>query len=174
MKSEGKTWKDPLLDRDEKTWKDLNWDAVNFESSQKSKDPNAGHWGWGRGGSPHGDHEYSISYVDDELKETRYKMPAAISEMLRMAQEWGKEDAKKEIRAKIGCYSSTCPMEEETIPVKEEKMLDSVIDTYRCLLSCRKKMPGMKLEDAFKSSTGALASLEKEAKWLLKQKEGEQ
>jgi len=160
-----------LFDRNEKTWKDIDWDAVNFESSQKSKDPNAGHWGWGRGGYPHGDYEYSISYVDDKLDETRYKMPAAISEMLRVASACGKDEAWRELRAKLGCSSNGCPMEEETIPEKEEKMMDSVIDTYKCLLSCREKMPGMKLEDAFKSESGALDSLKKEYKWLLKQKE---
>lgn len=29
------------------------------------------------------------------------------------------------------------------------ELMKDVINTYECLLSCRKKMPGMKLEDAF-------------------------
>lgn len=50
-------------------------------------------------------------------------------------------------------------------------MLDKVIDTYRCLLSCHKKMPGMKLEDAFNEE--AMEQIEKEYKWLKDQKEGD-
>lgn len=46
-------------------------------------------------------------------------------------------------------------------------MLNKVIETYRCLLSCRKKMPGMRLEDAFSSQ--ALRDLETEYGWLLSQ-----
>lgn len=43
-------------------------------------------------------------------------------------------------------------------------MLKDIVETYRCLLSCRTKMPGMKLEDAFNSD--AVRSLEKEYEWL--------
>jgi hypothetical protein len=43
-------------------------------------------------------------------------------------------------------------------------MIDDVIETYRCLLSCCKKMPGMRLEDAF--SDKAIRSIEKEFAWL--------
>lgn len=48
-------------------------------------------------------------------------------------------------------------------------MIDKIIETYRCLISCCKKMPRMKLEDAFSSE--ALESLEKEHKWLLQEQE---
>lgn len=41
-------------------------------------------------------------------------------------------------------------------------MEGKVLETYRCLISCRKKMPGMKLEDAFKHVT----DLEQEEVWL--------
>lgn len=43
-------------------------------------------------------------------------------------------------------------------------MLEQVLDTYRCLLSCRKKMPGMRLEDAF--SPAAVQDIEREYEWL--------
>lgn len=43
-------------------------------------------------------------------------------------------------------------------------MLDDVINTYECLLSCLTQMPGMSLEDAF--SEDAIESLKKELKWL--------
>jgi len=49
----------------------------------------------------------------------------------------------------------------------EEKMITGILDTYRCLLSGIKTMPGMKLEDAFNSS--AVASLKAEQAWLIKQ-----
>jgi hypothetical protein len=39
-----------------------------------------------------------------------------------------------------------------------------VLETYRCLISCCKKMPGMRLEDAF--SENAVKALEREYKWL--------
>jgi hypothetical protein len=37
---------------------------------------------------------------------------------------------------------------------------EGVLSTYRCLLSCRKKMPGMCLEDAFNKS--AVDDIERE------------
>jgi hypothetical protein len=43
-------------------------------------------------------------------------------------------------------------------------MMDEVLETYRCLLSCRNTMPGMRLEEAF--STDAVKSIEKEYEWL--------
>jgi hypothetical protein len=43
-------------------------------------------------------------------------------------------------------------------------MIKDVLETYRCLLSCRKKMPGMRLEDAFPPES--IKSLEAEAKWV--------
>lgn len=43
-------------------------------------------------------------------------------------------------------------------------MFDKILETYRCLLSCRKKMPGMSLEDAFNSE--AVEDLEREYKWM--------
>lgn len=159
------------FDRTEKTWKDIDWDAVNFKSSrQDPKDPNAGHWSWGRGGYPHNDWEYSISYVDDKLNETRYKMPEAISHMLRVASNCGKELAQREIKHIIGCGKG-CPMkaEELHVPEPEKGKLDSVIETFKCLISCCEKMPGMKLEDAFNSE--AFANMKEEYRWLLEQKE---
>ena len=43
-------------------------------------------------------------------------------------------------------------------------MLDKIIETYRCLISCREKMPGMRLEDAF--SDTALEQIKEEHEWL--------
>jgi hypothetical protein len=48
-------------------------------------------------------------------------------------------------------------------------MWKHVLETYRCLISCREKMPGMRLEDVFKSETGALASIKEEYAWLHQQ-----
>jgi hypothetical protein len=48
-------------------------------------------------------------------------------------------------------------------------MWQGVLETYRCLISCRKNMPGMKLEDAFKRETGAVDALEREYAWLKEQ-----
>lgn len=42
----------------------------------------------------------------------------------------------------------------------------AVIDTYKCLISCCEKRPGMKLEDAF--SSNALKSIKFEYEWLKK------
>ena len=47
---------------------------------------------------------------------------------------------------------------------KDKEKLKEVIDTYKCLLSCRKKLPGMSLDSAF--SNRAVTELEKEQEWL--------
>lgn len=54
-----------------------------------------------------------------------------------------------------------CPLPEINM-----SMMKNVIETYKCLISCREKMPGMKLEDAFKSSSGALQAIKDEHEWL--------
>jgi hypothetical protein len=46
-------------------------------------------------------------------------------------------------------------------------MLEKVLDTYKCLLSCCKKMPGMRLEDAF--SAEAIREIELEYEWIKQQ-----
>lgn len=51
-------------------------------------------------------------------------------------------------------------------------MWDKVLETYQCLISCRTKMPGMKLEDAFNPE--ALADIKKEYEWLQKKVKEEQ
>lgn len=45
-------------------------------------------------------------------------------------------------------------------------MIDQILETYRCLISCRKNLPGARLEDVFKRETGAVASIEAEYNWL--------
>lgn len=105
-----------MSDRIEKSWEDLDWNAVNFKSSRESDKPGAGHWCWGCGGFPLGDHEFSISYVDDDLVETCYKMPAPINEMLRLQEVHATEAAKREIesafRKVVGCHNE-CPLKED-------------------------------------------------------------
>ena len=49
--------------------------------------------------------------------------------------------------------------------------IDSVLETYRCILSCRRNIPGMRLEDAF--SSDAVRSIEREFEWLKAIKSGE-
>jgi len=44
------------------------------------------------------------------------------------------------------------------------KLINDVINTYECLISCRKKMPEMKLEDVFTQNT--LLHLELELEFL--------
>jgi hypothetical protein len=56
-------------------------------------------------------------------------------------------------------------MEKETIEKETIERLDGVLATYKCLLSCCKKMPGMRIEDLF--SDNAVLSLEKEYAWLI-------
>lgn len=46
----------------------------------------------------------------------------------------------------------------------DQVKLKQVLDTYECLLSCVKSMPGMKLENAF--SPAAILALEHEQIWL--------
>lgn len=56
----------------------------------------------------------------------------------------------------------------------DDGMWQEVLETYRCLISCRINMPGMRLEEAFKRSTGAVDAIQNEYKWLQDQalKEG--
>ncbi len=86
------------MKRIEKSWEDLDFTKVNFQSSSESDDPEAGHWGWGRGGGPLKDQEFSISHVDEKLVETRYKMPPCINEMLINQRLHGAEEAKGAIK----------------------------------------------------------------------------
>jgi len=49
----------------------------------------------------------------------------------------------------------------------DDNKYERVLETYRCLLSCRKKLPGMSLESAF--NTEAVRDLEEEYAWLQQQ-----
>ncbi|MCG8431387.1 MAG: hypothetical protein MJA29_09475 [Candidatus Omnitrophica bacterium] len=91
-----------VFDREEKTWEDLDFTRVNFKSSGESDDPEAGHWAFGRGGSPLQSHEWAISHVDDDSHETRYKMPDCISHMLNLQHKFGKEEAQRDIKHALG------------------------------------------------------------------------
>jgi len=46
----------------------------------------------------------------------------------------------------------------------DSRMVQQLLETYRCLISCRKNMPGMRLEDAFED----IGCIEQEYKWLQK------
>lgn len=81
------------MDRIEKDISEIHWDSVDFKS---------GSWSWGRGGLPLKDNEYSISYVSEELIETRYKLPQCINIMLRRTEEWGKTDAQGKMKRALG------------------------------------------------------------------------
>lgn len=82
-----------MMNRIDKELKDLDCKKVNFKS---------GNWSWGRGGHPFDNDEYFISFTDDKtLDETRYKLPACISQMLRSNYEHGAEDARAKIRAAL-------------------------------------------------------------------------
>lgn len=48
-------------------------------------------------------------------------------------------------------------------------MINEILQTYASLISCRRKAPGMRLEDAFNDD--ALKSFEAEYAWLLKVQE---
>ena len=52
--------------------------------------------------------------------------------------------------------------------MKKEITIDDIIDTYKCLISCRESFPGMNLEEAF--SYDAIQSIKKEYEWLQKLK----
>ena len=48
-------------------------------------------------------------------------------------------------------------------------MYKDIIDTYKCLISCRESCPGMSMEGAFNQD--ALQSIKNEYKWLLENKD---
>ncbi len=52
-----------------------------------------------------------------------------------------------------------------------ENKYKQVLETYRCLLSCRKNLPGLSLESAFNED--AVRDLEEEYAWLQQQKQYE-
>jgi len=81
------------MDRIELDISDIDFESVDF---------NSGKWHWGCGGHPLQDHEWFIAYVDDDLVETRYKMPSCINKMLRMRYEYGQNDAKRSIQSALG------------------------------------------------------------------------
>lgn len=43
-------------------------------------------------------------------------------------------------------------------------MYDDIVETYRCILSCRLNLPGMRLEDALNES--AVRGMQRELDWL--------
>ncbi len=88
-----------MIDRIEKTWKDLDFDAVNF------KDRSSG-WSFSKGGLPLRDGQWAITHVDGEGKETRYCLPDAISTMLNIAEEHGKHTMQLRIRETLGLLNN--------------------------------------------------------------------
>ncbi len=77
-------------DRTDKSWKELDFDEVDFDS---------GNWSWGSGGGPLSDNEHTISHVSDgDLHETRYKMPDCINNMMKTAYDGGKHDLQQKYK----------------------------------------------------------------------------
>jgi hypothetical protein len=81
------------MDRIEKDFSEIDADKVDFQNSE---------WTFGRGGHPLKDHEWSISHIDEDLNETRYKLPACINKMLHRQYQWGKDKALRNVRNALG------------------------------------------------------------------------
>ncbi len=77
----------------EKSFDELDVEQVNFKS---------GDWIWGNGGFPQKDDEYSISYIDESMIKTRYKLPECINYMLKTQHEWGDACRSRKIRDALG------------------------------------------------------------------------
>lgn len=83
--------------RIEKDWKELDFEKVDFDY----KGPGL-QWTWARGGSPLEDYEWSISSIDQEMNETRYKLPECFNTMLNRQFQFGAESARGKIRSALG------------------------------------------------------------------------
>ena len=81
------------MKRIEKDFSELDLSAVDL---------NSGNWAWGRGGHPHENHEWSISHIDSDMVETRYKAPHFINVMLTLQERHGKESAQATMREALG------------------------------------------------------------------------
>lgn len=101
-----------MSDKIEKSYKDLNWEEVSFNKNEGSRN---NCWYWSCGGYPLFNNEWSINYIDDNLVETRYKMPDCINEMLNLCYKHGREESKREIQTSLkrilGC--NECENEKE-------------------------------------------------------------
>ena len=75
-----------------KEFNELDVDLVDFKD---------GRWGWGQGGHGLKDDEFTVSFVDDDLNETRYKVPTCICKMLKLQYKYGGDDAKRKIHAAL-------------------------------------------------------------------------
>ena len=73
------------MTRIEKAFSDLDISKVDFSS---------GRWHYGRGGLPHGDFEWSISHISDDMTETRYKLPDCLSKMLNTQYSHGVDEGR--------------------------------------------------------------------------------
>lgn len=83
------------MDRIDKSWKELDFDEVDFRSRAEG---GPGRWGYGQGGHPLQDQEWSISFIDENYTEIRYKMPSCINEMLSFQRQHGAEEVQSAIR----------------------------------------------------------------------------
>lgn len=81
------------MNRIEKAWKDLDFDQVDFSSSE---------WSFGCGGAPLSENEWSISHYKQGVPEIRYKMPPCINKMLVRVHEWGDQDRRQRIISALG------------------------------------------------------------------------
>lgn len=97
-----------------KSWKDLDFDAVDFNSG----------WAWSRAGT-----SFSISHVDEDLAETEYKMPSCINSMLRQERRFGKESVRSEMKKVLGCCCSSgnsCPLDGDPQPLSLDEVADQI------------------------------------------------
>ena len=87
------------MSRIEKDFSDLDIHKVDFH-----KKAGGGFWTSGSGGHPLQDGERYISFVEDndEMQETRYKLPNCINEMINLERKSAAEEVKREIKRAIG------------------------------------------------------------------------
>lgn len=81
--------------RIEKSFKDLDFDQVDFQQRN---------WMFSKGGLPLSDDEWSISYIDKEGTEIRYKLPHCINQMINAVSKNSVDGFKSKIRDLLGIY----------------------------------------------------------------------
>lgn len=85
------------MNRIEKDWKELDADKVDFNHKGPLQQ-----WTWSRGGRPLEDWEWSISAINEDLTETRYKLPECLNTMLNAQFRYGEESARGKMRNALG------------------------------------------------------------------------
>jgi hypothetical protein len=83
------------MKRIEKDFSELDTSKVDFKGND---------WTFSCGGYPSEDHDWAISHIadDEDMTETRYKLPKCLNEMVRTISRWGREEAEKTMRRALG------------------------------------------------------------------------